>query len=203
MQGIAKLKVGEDQILDPVTPTPDHVNHWVRRVSGIAEDADSDLFQAIEKELRRLASIHLRKERKNHTLQTTALVNEAYLRLTGNETPDCNDRNHFLAVASKVMRQILIDYARSRNTHKRRPEKVNVEYGQTSLSPIEPRVLDVDMALNELALIAPRQAELVELHFFGGLSLEEAASVLKISARTADKDWALARAWLRHRLDPR
>jgi RNA polymerase sigma factor (TIGR02999 family) len=98
------------------------------------------------------------------------------------------------------MRQILVDYARSHRADRRNGEKVSLEDGEPSADPIRPDVLEVDSALRQLALIAPRQAQLVELHFFGGLSLDEAAAVLQISPRTADKDWALARAWLRRRL---
>jgi RNA polymerase sigma factor (TIGR02999 family) len=144
----------------------------------------------------------MRKERPDHTLQTTALVNEAYLRLLGSEPIEWNDRSHFLAMASRAMRQILIDYARLRNSEKRGGgRKVDLESANASLDPIDPQVLDVDAALHELAGMAPRQAKLVELRFFGGLSLEEAAKVLGISGRTANKDWALARAWLRRRLE--
>jgi RNA polymerase sigma-70 factor (ECF subfamily) len=160
-----------------------------------------ELMARIEAELRRIASRYMRSERKDHTLQTTALVNEAYIRLLG-QSNQFVDRQHFLAIASRVMRQILVDYARSRNAKKRAGQKVDIDTLDVGSGPIQPDVLDVNTALKELALLAPRQAHLVELRFFGGLSLEEAAAVLKLSERTADKDWALARAWLRRRLGP-
>lgn len=158
-------------------------------------------MRVIDAELRRIAARCMSRERKGHTLQTTALVNEAYMRLVGAQASEWNDRNHFFAVAARVMRQILIDYARSHKAEKRDGgQKVDLDTADVALGPIQPDVLDVDAALRELAIIAPRQAQLVELRFFGGLSLEEAASVLKTASRTADKDWALARAWLRRRL---
>ena len=157
-------------------------------------------MRVIEAELHRIAARYMRRERKDHTLQTTALVNEAYLRLVGSKPGEWKDRNHFLAVASRVMRQILTDYARSHNAEKRSGQKVELDTTDVPLGPVQPHILDVDTALAELAVIAPRQAQLVELRFFGGLSLEEAADVLQLAPRTADKDWALARAWLRRRL---
>lgn len=175
----------------------------LRRFTRGEETAAGELLELIETELRRIAARYMRRERADHTLQTTALVNEAYLRLIGSKPIDWKDRNHFLAVASRVMRQILIDYARSRNAERRSGQKVELDLAGVSLGPVQPHVLDVDAALNELAEIAPRQAQLVEMRFFGGLSLEEAAEALDMSARTADKDWALARAWLRRRLDPK
>lgn len=170
-----------------------------RFAKGDAE-AGSVLMHAIEAELRHIASRYMRKERQNHTLQTTALVNEAHLRLFGSDAVEWRDRNHFFAVAAKVMRQILIDYARSRKALKRAGQKVELDSSALQVGPIHPRILDVDRALTELATLAPRQARLVELRFFGGLSLEESAAVLEMAPRTADKDWALARAWLRRRL---
>ena len=163
--------------------------------------AQSELMRIIGSQLHAIAARYMRRERSDHTLQATALVNEAYLRLMGSEPIEWNDRNHFLAVASRVMRQILIDYARSHNADRRSGQKVELDQAVVSLGPIQPHVLDVDAALKDLATVAPRQAQLVELRFFGGLSLEEAASVLNMAPRTADKDWALARAWLRRRLD--
>ena len=185
-------------------PNPQNIGELtvlLRQFSNGEQRAAGELMRVIENELHRIAARYMRRERKDHTLQTTGLVNEAYMRLVGSESSEWNDRNHFFAVASRVMRQILIDYARSRNAEKRGGgQRVDLDTADMSLGPIQPDVLDVDSALTELAAIAPRQAQLVELRFFGGLSLEEAAEVLKMSARTADKDWALARAWLRRRL---
>ena len=159
------------------------------------KSAADELMQTIEKELRKIASIHMRRERPNHTLQTTAVVNEAFIRLLGTEGRQWNDRQHFLSVASRVMRRLLVDYAR-------RPHApmIPLDLANAAVGPISAQVLDVHKALEEFEVVAPRQAELVELRFFGGLSLEEAADVLGIAPRTADKDWSLARAWLQKRL---
>jgi len=182
-------------------PEPQEIIKLLHRVRQGEEQASSELMRAIEAELHRIAAWHMRKERPDHTLQTTALVNEAYLRLLGSEPIEWNDRSHFLAMASRAMRQILIDYARARSSQKRGGgRKVDLESAGLSLDPVDDTVLDVDAALQELAAIAPRQAQLVELRFFGGLSLERVGEVLGLSERTVDKDWALARAWLRRRL---
>lgn len=174
----------------------------LRRFTKGDSDAGSMVMRAVDTELRRIASRYMRRERADHTLQTTALVNEAYLRLIGTEKGEWNDRNHFFAVASTVMRQVLVDYARTRKAVKRAGQRVELDSAAVFVGPIHPDILDIDGALKELSVFAPRQARLVELHFFGGLSLEESASVLEMAPRTADKDWALARAWLRKRLRP-
>jgi RNA polymerase sigma-70 factor (ECF subfamily) len=184
-------------------PDAKQVTLLLRRMTGGESSAGAELMRVIEGELHKIAAHYMRKERPDHTLQATALVNEAYLRLLGSEHSEpgeWKDRNHFLAAASVVMRQILIDYARSHHAGKRSGQKVELDAATLSLGPVSPHVLDVDAALTELAAMAPRQAQLVELRFFGGLSLEEAAEVLHMAPRTADKDWALARAWLRSRL---
>jgi RNA polymerase sigma factor (TIGR02999 family) len=182
---------------------PGEVTELLRAVANGSPGADTKLMTLIEAELRRIASQHMRKERKDHTLQTTALVNEAYLRLVGPKASEWTDRNHFLAVASQVMRRILIDYARAHKAEKRGGQKIDIDTVDVAHGPVQPHILDVNAALEDLALIAPRQAQLVELRFFGGLSLDEAAAVLHLSERTIDKDWSLARAWLRRRLGHR
>jgi RNA polymerase sigma factor (TIGR02999 family) len=145
----------------------------------------------------------MKRERSNHTLQTTAVMNEAVMRLLGAEGTEWNDRQHFLAVASRVMRRFLVDYARAGKTQKRDAIVVSLDSAQSAgAGKVSTQVLDVHLALEEFVQIAPRQAQLVELRFFGGLTLDEAAKVLEISPRLADKDWALARAWLRQRLEP-
>lgn len=179
---------------------PGVVTELLHRASSGDQAAADELARALERELRGLASFHMRRERKNHTLQTTAVMNEAFLRLLGPGGGQWRDRQHFLAVASRVMRRVLVDYARARQAEKRRSSDVSLQVADLSIGPLPAHVLDVHAALEEFALIAPRQAQLVELRFFGGLSLEEAAQVLGISPRSADKDWALSRAWLRQRL---
>jgi RNA polymerase sigma factor (TIGR02999 family) len=135
-------------------------------------------------------------------LQTTALVNEAHLRLMASAGIEWNDRSHYFALASRIMRNVLVEHARSKKALKRAGVRLTLETIDSPEESLSPQTLDVDLALNELAAIAPRQAQLVELRFFGGLSLEECADALGMSPRTADKDWALARAWLRRRLGP-
>jgi RNA polymerase sigma-70 factor, ECF subfamily len=184
---------------------PGQVTELLRRASEGDPIAADGLMTVIERELRQLASIHMRRERDGHTLQTTAVVNEAFLRLFGNDAgreTHWNHRQHFLAAASQAMRRILVDHARAKQAEKRRGISVPLELVDVGQDGASPDVIDVNTALEEFAQIAPRQARLVELRFFGGLTLEEAAEVLGISARLADKDWALARAWLRRRLSP-
>ncbi len=165
--------------------------------------ASEILVTALYKELRRVAAACLRRERPNHTLQPTALVHEAYLRLAAQGQPDWNDRTQFLAVASHLMREILIDYARRRNREKRG--------GGIPLIPLEDAgelaangevdLLALDEALNGLDRIDPQQRRIVELRYFGGLSIEETAQVLSISPATVKRDWRTAKAWLHRELD--
>jgi len=164
---------------------------------------NAELTPSIERELHELAARHMRRESPGHTLQTTAIVNEAWLRLHRAQPLRCNDRNHFLAIAARMMRQILVDHARAKQAGKRAGAAVSIDCAGVAHGPLQPEVLDIHTALEELASIAPRQAHLVELRFFGGLPADEAAAVLEVSERTADKDWQLARAWLRRRLRAR
>jgi RNA polymerase sigma-70 factor, ECF subfamily len=186
-------------------PPAEAVTELLRRASAGDAQAAEGVMKVIERELRRLASLHIRRERSGHTLQTTAVVNEAFLRLFGKDSAresHWDHRQHFLAVASQAMRRILVDHARAKQADKRRGISVPIEFADVGRGGESPDVIDVHTALEEFAAIAPRQARLVELRFFGGLTLEEAAGILGISPRLADKDWALARAWLRRRLNP-
>jgi RNA polymerase sigma factor (TIGR02999 family) len=158
------------------------------------------LLPIVYKELQRLAHFQLRKERPDHTLQSAALVNEAYLRLVGLNTPQWESRTHFFAIAAQLMRQILVDYARRHRAEKRGEgvETLSLE-DATMLSPGKGKDIDVvalDDALKELARIDPRKAQVVELRFFGGLNFDETAEVLKVSAVTVSRDWSTAKAWL-------
>lgn len=151
-------------------------------------------------ELRRLASSLLRHERAAHTLQTSALVNEAFLRLSAAESLRVEDRQHFLRIAARSMRQILIDYARGRHTQKRDGMTlVDLEACQTELisSDRTEEYLALDAALDRLAKMDARQAQIVELRFFAGLSVEETAENLGVSEKTVKREWSVARAWLR------
>jgi len=158
------------------------------------------LLPIIYKELQRLAHFQLRHERPDHTLQSAALVNEAYLRLVGMNAPQWEGRTHFFGVAAQLMRQILVDHARRRRAVKRGAGADALSLDDTILlSQGQDKDIDVialDEALKTLAQIDPRKAQVVELRFFGGLNFEETAEILKVSAITAQRDWSTARAWL-------
>jgi RNA polymerase sigma factor (TIGR02999 family) len=144
----------------------------------------------------------MRRERADHTLQPTALINEAYIRLLGGDHKGWNDRVHFFANASVVMRRVIVDYARRHRAAKRPGGKWRVELDE-ALATVNPKMEDlliIDEALVRLAELSPRQARLVEMMFFGGLTADEAAEALGISARTATRDWVAARAWLHSQL---
>ncbi|MGB9234035.1 MAG: sigma-70 family RNA polymerase sigma factor [Terriglobales bacterium] len=158
------------------------------------------LLPIVYKELQRLAHFQLRHERPDHTLQSAALVNEAYLRLVGMSAPQWEGRSHFFGVAAQLMRQILVDYARRHRAGKRGgpAEKLSLDdtgFFEPGKSP-DVDVVALDDAMNALAKIDPRKARVVELRFFGGLNFDEASEVLKISAITVQRDWYSARAWL-------
>lgn len=156
------------------------------------------LIPLVYDELRRLASGYMRRERAGHTLQTTALVHEAYLRLAGQPDLDWKNRAHFFAVAARVMRRILIDHARTQHYAKRGggAVKLSLDEAATLSDERAAELVALDEALNELAKLDARQSQIVELRFFGGLTLAETAEVLKISIDTVARDWNLARAWL-------
>jgi RNA polymerase sigma factor (TIGR02999 family) len=150
-------------------------------------------------ELRRRAAAQLRRERPGHTLQPTALVHEAYIRLVGQDRTDWQNRAQFLAVASQMMRRILVDRARARHAGKRGGGGAHVSLDDAAgVAAPAPGVdvLDLDAALDQLAAFDPRKSRIAELRFFGGLSLEETGHVLEISAKTVERDWQAARAWL-------
>jgi RNA polymerase sigma factor (TIGR02999 family) len=166
-------------------------------------DALARMLPLVYDELHRIASAYLRRERREHTLQPTALVHEAYLRLAGQDDLDWKNRAHFRAIAATTMRRILIEHARARGRKKRgeAPERVALE-DTVAIAPA-PRVdLEaIDQALVRLEALDPQQARIVELRFFAGLSVEETAEVLSISRTTVKRDWAMARAWLRRELE--
>jgi len=158
-----------------------------------------ELMPLVYEELRRLAAHYMRGERPGHTLQTSALVNEAYLRLAGHEEIEWQNRAHFFAVAAQAMRRILVDHARRRGNLKRGggAHKVNLDQAMIVSGERAAEVVALDDALARLAEIAPRKSRLVELRFFGGLSVEETAEVLGVSPGTVMRDWTFAKAWLR------
>jgi RNA polymerase sigma-70 factor, ECF subfamily len=164
--------------------------------------AEAELFDLVYRKLREMAQHYMRRERSGHTLQATALVNEVYLRLFDGEV-DWQDRTHFFAVAAQTMRRILVDHARSRMSSKR-SGGVRIDLGEAFLisdDQIE-KVLAVDQALDRLSKQDARQARIVELHLFAGMSLEETAQVLGVSKRTVQRDWNFALAWLYDQIGP-
>jgi len=158
-----------------------------------------ELMPLVHDELCRLASRYMRGERPGHTLQTSALVNEAYLRLIGHEEVQWQDRVHFFAVAAQTMRRVLVDHARRRGNRKRGGDALKVTLDEALIVSDEraAEVIALDDALARLAELAPRKSQLVELRFFGGLSIEETAEVLGVSPGTVMRDWTFTKAWLR------
>ena len=166
-------------------------------------DAMARLLPMVYRELRRLAAHYMRQERPGHTLQPTALVHEAYLRLVGQADRNWQNRAHFFAVAAQTMRTVLVDHARANLTRKRGGGQVHVELNQAlKLTAPEPRaVLALDETLKRLEQIDSRASRVVELRWFVGLSVEEAAHVMGISEKTVRRDWNFAKAWLQTELD--
>jgi RNA polymerase sigma-70 factor (ECF subfamily) len=162
----------------------------------------AELVVLLYSELRRLASHYLRRERSDHTLQTTALVHEAYLRLADQKEVRWKNREQFMGVAAQLMRRILVDYSRGHDAKKRGNdfEKVFLEEAEVVVKGKAADVIQLDEALTRLAEFDPQQAQLVELRFFGGLSIEEAAGVLGVSRTTVKRNWNLAKAWLAREL---
>ncbi len=158
----------------------------------------AELTPLVYEELRRLAHHHMGGQRPNHTLQTTALINEVYLRLADQTNPRWQNRAHFFAVAARAMRQILVSYARSQRSQKRGGGAVKVELDDAALvSPEESKeIVDLHEALETLATLDSRKAQVVELKYFGGLNYDEIAEVLKISRVTVRRDWEFAKVWL-------
>lgn len=172
------------------------ITQWLSEIHN-DPDARQRLMDAVYDELYRLASGYMRRERPGHTLQASALVNEAYMRLVGAREIGWESRGHFYVTAAQTMRRILIDHSRRRASEKRAGQWKRVSFDEGL--PIEnasEAMLDLDAALDRLAALDPRQARIVELRFFGGLTVEETADTLGISPKTVKRDWAVARAWL-------
>ncbi len=186
---------------EPASPaTVTEVTDLLRAWRG-GEGNPERLMEVVYGELQRIAHRQLRRERVGHTLQTTALVHEAYLRLIDQNRVDWRDRGHFFAVASTLMRRILVDHARARLAEKREHQAIPLS-GAVDLGAEDPayEVLDLDRALERLAAAFPRPARVVELRYFAGLELTVIAEVLGITDRTVKRDWAFARAWLAREL---
>jgi RNA polymerase sigma factor (TIGR02999 family) len=173
--------------------------------SGGDRAALDKLVALVQPELRRLARRHMRGERPGHTLQTTALVNEVYLKLAALPRPDWRGRAHFFAAASRMMRRIMVDHARERLARKRGGGAMRVDLDEGALvgEGRASELLALDEALDRLAKFDVRKCQVVEMRYFGGLTLEEIAEVLKVHPNTVARDWSAARAWLYAELDPR
>jgi RNA polymerase sigma-70 factor (ECF subfamily) len=179
--------------------SPQQVTQLLVAWSGGDQAARDELMPLVYEELRRLAHQCIRRERPGHTLQTSALLNEAYLRLVDQKNIHWQGRAHFFGIAARLMRQVLVDYARNRRYAKRGGDARRVSLDEAMIVS-EERAADVvalDDALKSLAEIDPRQSQIVELRFFGGLTIEETAQVLAVSPGTVMRDWTLAKAWLR------
>ena len=176
------------------------ITHLLQGWRAGDRQALDELLPIVYQELQRLAHFQLRNERPDHTLQSTALVNEAYLRLVGMNSPQWEGRSHFFAIAAQLMRQILVDYARRHRATKRGGQVETLSLDDSGFfEQGQRRNIDVaalDDALQTLAKIDARKAQVVELRFFGGLNFEQMAEVLKVSSITAQRDWSTARAWL-------
>jgi RNA polymerase sigma-70 factor (ECF subfamily) len=161
------------------------------------KSASEKLLPLVYNELHRLAESYMRRERPDHTLQPTALINEAYLRLA-HDPVDWQSHEHFIGVAANVMRRVLVDHARARNAQMRGGDlqRVELEEGIAISQERSEEVLALDEALNHLEEVNPRQARVVELRYFAGLSVEEIGAILNMSPRSVKRDWALARIWL-------
>jgi RNA polymerase sigma factor (TIGR02999 family) len=185
------------------TPSPGGVTELLRAWSDGDEGAIEQLTPLVEAELRRLARAYMRRERRGHTLQTTALVNEAFLRLVGARTVGWKDRAHFLGIAARLMRRVLVDHARARGYRKRGGGVQRVTLNEGLVASPEPAldVIDLDRALETLAAADPRKGQVIELRYFGGLSVEETAEVLHVSSDTVKRDWRLAKLWLLRELE--
>ncbi|MEM6457430.1 MAG: sigma-70 family RNA polymerase sigma factor [Acidobacteriota bacterium] len=195
-------------MLPPSTPSADSddaapaapVTHLLHAWRAGDDDALDALTRAVYDELRRLARRHMRGERSGHLLQTTALVHEAYMRLIDVEIP-WQDRGHFFAVAARMMRRVLVDHARKRQAAKRGGGEAALTLEEGRIALDRPNgVLELDDALKDLAKVDERKAQVVELRFFGGLTIEETASVLGIGHATVERDLRMAKAWLQRLL---
>jgi RNA polymerase sigma factor (TIGR02999 family) len=179
------------------------ITQILREWSAGKREAFDELMPFVYEELHRQAARYLRRERPEHTLQTTALINEAYLKLIDQKEVDWESRTHFFAIAANAMRQILVDHARTKHRKKRGGDDIQVPLEETLMIATSEKDIDLmalDEALSQLEKIDARQARVVELKYFSGLSLEETAEALSISRATAAREWAMARAWLHREL---
>ena len=189
----------------PISEPSAEITGLLKAWSGGDEVALARLAERVYPELRHMARRYMKNERRADTLQTTALVHEVYLRLIDVTKVEWRERAQFFAMAAQMMRRILVDAARARGAQKRGADAVKVNLDETSLLSTEPdrSVLALDEVLNAFSQVAPRQARVVELRYFGGLTEEEIVAVLNVSSRTVRRDWDFAKAWLLRELKHR
>jgi len=187
-----------------MTESPNEVTQLLVAWGNGDQAALDQLMPLVYSELHRLAHRHIKKERPGHTLQTSALLNEAFLRLVDQRDVQWQGRAHFYSIAAQMMRRILVDYARSRRFAKRGGDAQQISFDEELVvsRQLSADVLQLHDSLNELANIDERKSKIVELKFFGGLSIEETAEVLGVSPGTVMRDWTLAKAWLRIAMKP-
>jgi RNA polymerase sigma factor (TIGR02999 family) len=185
------------------TPPPNEITQLLRRWSQGDQDALNQLMPIVLRELRKLASGYLKGERPNHTLQPTALINEAYLRLVAQNFPEWQSRTHFFGVAAQLMRQILVDHARSHAAAKRgqNAPKLSLEEAAEFSREQAGEIVALDDALKSLARLDERKSRVVELRYFGGLTIEEIAAAIGVSTTTVTREMRLAQAWLLREID--
>jgi RNA polymerase sigma factor (TIGR02999 family) len=185
------------------TGPPNSISVLLKAWSGGDLQARDDLLPLVYLELRRCARSYLRQERPDHTLQPTALVHEAYVRLAGQDRVVWKNRAHFFGIAAQMMRRILVDHAREHRSAKRPGSGLRVAFddGIGAAGPLDCEILQLEDALGELALKDPRQGQIVELRYFAGMSEREVAGVLSISRATVTREWQMARAWLYRRMN--
>jgi len=190
--------------MDEVSVSPHRVTQLLAEWSDGDNAALVELTPLVYEELRRLAHHFMEGQRPDHTLQTTALVDEAYLRMADQTKPSWQNRAHFFAVAARAMRQILVNYARSKRAQKRGGGALKVELDEAAIvSPEQSQaIVDLHEALERLGTLDSRKARVVELKYFGGLNHDEIAEVMKVSAVTVRRDWVFAKAWLYNELQP-
>ena len=189
-----------------MTDSPGEISALLAEMRSGRKDAIGRLFPLVYKELRRLAAHYMRGERPNHTLQPTALVHEAYLRLVGQERVHWQNRAQFMGIAGQLMRRLLVDHARKKHAAKRGGSLITLKEGlgnPKSAAMQSEELLAIDEALERLEMLDPQQVRVVELRYFGGLTAEETASAMGISQRSVEREWALAKAWLRTQLADR
>jgi RNA polymerase sigma-70 factor, ECF subfamily len=186
------------ELMDEPSVSPHRVTQLLQQWSHGDDSALTELTPLVYEELHRIAHHFMERQRPNHTLQTTALVNEAYLRLADQSSPNWQSRAHFLAVAARAMRQILVSYARRDQAQKRGGGGARIELDEAAiLSPEQSKeIVDLHEALERLGTLDSRKAQVVELKYFGGLNYDEIAEVLKIARITARRDWEFAKLWL-------